>query len=69
MIEYAVLKKDGMWCLFQCGQQIRVFSRRDAAANAARELAQMILSPEVAVRLLVQTSTGELQREPVASFH
>ena len=69
MVEYAVVEMDGMWRLFQCGQQIRVFEHRDAATQAASELARLILAPDVEVKLVVQSATGELSRHPIATRH
>ena len=68
-VQYAVVKKDGMWCLFQCGQQIRVFERLEAAAQAARELAQRIICPVTPVEVLVQSPTGELEVQPLGTLH
>ena len=69
VIEYAVVHRDGMWCLFQCGQQIRVFDRCDHATQAAGELARLVLAPDVEVTLWVQSSTGELRRSPLGTTH
>lgn len=69
MIEYAVVHRDGMWCLFQCGQQIRVFERCDLATEAAGELARLVLAPDVAVKLWVQSPTGELCESPLGTVH
>jgi hypothetical protein len=68
-VQYAVVKKDGMWCLFQCGQQIRVFDGLEAAAEAARELARLIICPVTPVEVLVQSPTGELQVQPLGTVH
>jgi hypothetical protein len=68
-VQYAVIKKDGMWGLFQCGQQIRVFDRLDTAVEAARELARMIICPVTRVEVLVQSPTGELQVQPLGTVH
>ncbi len=59
-VQYAVVRKDGLWGLFQCGQQIRVFERQAEAVATARELAGMICK-SVPVQVLVQSSTGELE--------
>ena len=63
-VQYAVVKKEGLWGLFQCGQQIRVFEHRDAAVQAARELAAFISCPRTPVELL-RSASGELQKPGV----
>ena len=65
-MHYAVVRKEDIWRLYQCGQEIRVFHCKADAVLAAREMA-WALRDVAQVRVLVQSPTGELETEALTA--